>query len=162
VTGGSQSTNSSGLATVGSWTLGNSGSMTTSGTYTNGLNATASVGTASFTAAGRYSFASQIQPFFSAHCAGCHTGGGTFGGLALDPGAAYGDAVGVASTCNGSFDRVATGGGTTAEANSVMMMKLDNLSTISGCSGVMPTTGELTLAQRDTIRAWIRNSAPNN
>ena len=68
----------------------------------------------------------------------------------------------VSSTCNAALKLVAPGGGTAAEAVSVLMLKLDHTGP-AACPGGMPdNTTFVPAAVRDTIRAWIRAGAPQN
>jgi hypothetical protein len=59
---------------------------------------------------------------------------------------------------------VAPGGGATAEANSLLMIKLDHALSLatSPCTSGMPPAGPLPAAVRDIVRAWIRAGAPLN
>jgi len=172
-TGTSQVTNSSGLATVGSWTLSNSATMSTTGTYSNTLSATVQ-GTAistSFTGSARYSWTTHVNPIISTStCTGCHVGAGT-SGLALDGVAAtnYSALVNVTMTCDDptnnldalSYRRVSTSTGTTGRDRSFLWRFMqaypaDSLSTC-GPHSTKTTAGETTI-----LEAWIRNGAPNN
>lgn len=163
VTGGSQFTNASGIATVTSWTLQDGATMSTSGTFANTLRASASgTGNVFFSGTARYSYVNDVNPLWSSNssssCLGCHTFFPNTSAFAN-----WSSIVGVTSNCNGSFDIAATGGGTTAESNSTLMQRLDDSNGGSGCTGVMPDGGTaLTVAERNIVRAWIRNGVPFN
>lgn len=160
VMGGTQATNAAGVATVTSWTLGDAAAMSASGTFANTLSATGGgLGPVMFTGTAMYSYATHIQPIWDASCLGCHGG---LGGLTLSA-PSRGALYDVNGTCNAGWKRVATGGGTTAESNSMLMRRLDNTASgIAGCTSPMPGTTLLPAGDRDRIRAWIRNGAPDN
>jgi Bacterial Ig-like domain (group 2)/Bacterial Ig-like domain (group 1) len=157
--GATPTTNAQGVAMVTSWTLGDGATMSGTGTFANGLSASSgALPAVSFSANGIYSYTTHIQPLW-AGCLGCH---GSLGGLSLaaPSRAALYDVDGV---CNPSSKRVAAGGGITAESNSMLMRRLDNTASgISGCTTPMPGATLLPSADRDKVRAWIRNGAPNN
>jgi hypothetical protein len=100
----------------------------------------------------------EIQALLSTSCAGCHTGGGSSGGLSgLDNYATgYGELVNAATSC-GSADlttRVVPGD---ADA-SFFMAKLDGT---QDCGVRMPIGGPfLDATVRAGIRAWIDSGAP--
>lgn len=165
-------TNPFGRATT-SWTVAASGTPPSDGSFLNTLTVTASGATGtSFTREAVYSYASDVHPLWSSHsgggggtCTGCHGGSG---GLTLsgNASAAYDELLGVSgtgifSTCDSGELRVSTAGGTAGEFASVLMDRLDNDGV--HCSGPMPTSGSLlSTTERNIIRAWIRNGAPEN
>jgi hypothetical protein len=157
VTDPTPTTDDNGVAAATSWSVGDAAVMSDTGTFANTLEAASSAGTVTFNARAVYSYGTHVQPIWDASCAGCH---GTSGGLSLAA-PSHGNLVDQDAACDGTVKRVAVGGGTAAEANSVLMTKMDG-TTLAGCSGVMPTGGALPEATRDIVRAWIRNSAPNN
>jgi hypothetical protein len=115
-----------------------------------GCNATASV-----------SFASTIQPVFSANCTnpGCHGGIKTQANLKLVSGSAYANLVGVSTfECGGSKKRVLPGD----PAQSYLMNKLTGIG-MCPPGGQMPKIGvKLQQSQLDAISNWICAGAPNN
>jgi hypothetical protein len=97
------------------------------------------------------SFATQVQPIFTANCTtGCHGGVRPSAGLSLAAGASYASLVGVRSGCPDGRLRVTRG----SVSASYLVNKLTGVGMLSG--GPLPT------AQIDLIRAWICNGAPNN
>ncbi len=158
-TGTSKTTSTSGLASVTSWTLGASTGMSSTGTFSNSLQATApsnvlSGEPVSFSASAIYSYATHVQPIWTSNCNGCHNW-------------TRATTLGVNASCdspnNNIWDYVATGGGTTAETRSVIMHRMDgNTSGIPGCNSVMPPSGSISGTFLTRLRAWIRNGAPNN
>lgn len=105
------------------------------------------------------SFASQVQPIFTAKCAtmGCHTGLVPQQGLDLSSGKAYAELVNVASSeCSGRT-RVVPGD----VANSYLINKITGVNMCPNTTK-MPKTGSLSSTQIDTIAAWVCNGAPNN
>jgi hypothetical protein len=106
------------------------------------------------------SFASQVQPIFTASCSanGCHSGGAKpAAGLSLVAGAAYGALVNVAaSSCTGKV-RVSP----SSVPNSYLMNKLTNAGICNGTQ--MPKTGQsLSAAELNAISGWICAGAPKN
>jgi hypothetical protein len=162
VTGGTTATDPSGVATLSAWLLGAGSTMSATGTFANGVTASsAGVSDVGFTATGIYSYATHVQAVWNTAtaCLGCH---GALGGLTLAA-PSRAQLYDVNATCNAAWKRVAPGGGTTAEANSMLMQRLDNTAGgIAGCTTVMPPAGVLSAAARDVVRAWIRNGAPDN
>jgi hypothetical protein len=158
LTGTTPATGSDGIATLTSWQLGDVATMSDTGTFANTVSATSSAGSVSFNAKAIYSYSTHVQPIWDANCIGCHGG---LGGLTLtDP--SHANLLDVNAACSTlGAKRVATGGGLTAEAASVLMAKMDNTA-VADCPGVMPQAGVLSEATRNTVRAWIRNGAPNN
>jgi hypothetical protein len=168
VTGASAITNASGIATVGSWTLGATGGVPANGQYSNQLIATAQTAAGTtFNASAYYSYTTHVHPLWSAHgCLGCH---GVAGNLNLNGTAATiysAELFNVATSCAFGVGvvEVAQGGGTTAETNSLLMIKLDHNPALatSPCTLGMPTAAPLSAAVRDVVRAWIRAGAPLN
>ena len=165
ILGGAALTNPSGIATVGSWTVQATGSVPANGQFINALQASApSAGAVNFTARAYFSYAAHVHGIWASQgCTGCHGG---LGGLTLTGTAAgvYTSALfNVPTTCSaGALIRVPPGGGALAEANSLMMLKLDH-SAPAACPGGMPSNATFVpAAVRDTIRAWIRAGAPLN
>ncbi|MEM7415106.1 MAG: hypothetical protein AAF389_06395 [Gemmatimonadota bacterium] len=163
VTSASPTTNASGIATVGSWTLQDGATMSSTGTFANTLRASATgTGNVFFSGTARYSYTNDVDPLWSSNssgsCIGCHTFLPNTSAFAN-----WSSIVGVTSGCNAAFDLAATGGGTAAENNSTMIQRLDDTNGGSGCTGVMPDGGSnLTVAERNIVRAWIRNGVPFN
>lgn len=105
------------------------------------------------------SFASDIQPIFTANCAlrGCHGSLRPQEGMDLSAGAAFGSLVNVSASQCGSRLRVAPGD----PAASYLMDKLLGVDLCYGSQ--MPKIG-VSLAKNDIDRigAWICNGAQNN
>jgi adhesin/invasin len=175
-TGTSQVTNASGLATVTSWNLSNTTSMSATGTYPNTLSATVQ-GTAistSFTGSARYSWATHVNPIWiaSPSCTSCHAGtsGGT-SGLSLGGSAAqnYAQLFNVTLTCDdpandldgASYRRVSNSTGTTGRDRSFLwrFMIANPTDQISTCG---PHATKASAANTTIIEAWVRNGAPQN
>jgi hypothetical protein len=106
------------------------------------------------------SFASDVQPIFTAHCATalfCHTGSSPAQGMNLSAGMAYAAIVGVASMEMSSLDRVAPGD----PANSYLVRKINGGPGIVGSQ--MPLGGPfLSAADIATITNWVQQGAANN
>jgi hypothetical protein len=105
------------------------------------------------------SFSSQIQPIFTASCAGaaCHDSVMPADGLPLTPGSSYASLVGVSSTQCTSVRLVAPG----APDQSYLVWKLQG----SGAcffGSRMPKSAPLSASQIQLVRDWIVNGAPNN
>ncbi|MGH7703224.1 MAG: Ig-like domain-containing protein [Gemmatimonadales bacterium] len=103
------------------------------------------------------SFASDVQPIFTASCIGCHFTGGLAPNLTF--GNAYTAIVNVTSTtvlCGGQI-YVVPG----SPSTSFLQQKMDST---HNCGGRMPPgVGQmLPQATRDIIRLWILSGAPNN
>jgi len=158
----SQTANASGIATLGNWRLSTTGVPTTAqptgGTYTNTLSVTSGSATAfTFTATARWSFGSDVAPLFTTNsqgsCNGCHTVG-NFG--------TYTNIVSKAAVDNpGCGTLVSTNG---LLASSFLYSKIQHTQS-GGCGGSMPALAGLpflTTVERNTIRDWILNTAPNN
>jgi hypothetical protein len=170
VTGGSVQTDASGNATVGSWTLAANGTVPASGFYPNQLLVTSQAASSvALQASAYFSYTTHVHPMWAAAAAGgctfCHTAVNGFGGLSLGGTAAatYPQLFNVATTCqSGQLLEVAPGGGTAAEAASLLVQKLDHTAP-AACPGGMPSSATLIpAAMRDTIRAWVRAGAPLN
>ena len=83
-----------------------------------------------------------VQAVFDSHCSGCHTDGGSSGGLNLDDGNSYGTLVDVAAGVGGT--RVTCGD----SAGSVLFSRID--------AGTMPPAGRLDPEDPiTTIQEWI-------
>jgi mono/diheme cytochrome c family protein len=95
-----------------------------------------------------------FQAFVDDNCAGCHTGGGANGGLAMDD--AVGDTVDVASAGNPAMVLVSPG----SLEDSYLWAKLnDTQGDVGGAGDVMPTTG--VLADLSVVEDWILAGAPD-
>jgi hypothetical protein len=99
------------------------------------------------------SFATQIQPVFTASCVGCHGAGGN-GGLDLRAGSAYANLVGVNSPTYGSA-RVVAG-----DASSSLLYR--KMSGAAGVGNVMPPAGALDASTLDLVERWIDEGAEDN
>ena len=111
-------------------------------------------GTVSDTVKADPSYATDIQPIWTASCIGCHGSGGD-AGLNLSSGSSYANLVNVASTQEGTKMRVLPGDAT----NSWTVMKIENRQTVGG---KMPPSGSLTANQIQNIKNWITQGAKNN
>jgi len=159
----SETANSSGVATLSpGWTLSASGVPTSSapsgGTYANSISVTSGSATAAtLTGTARWSFGSDVAPIFTSNsqgsCNGCHSAG-NFG--------TYTNIVGRAAVDNpGCGTLISTNG---VLGSSFLYSKIQHTQS-GGCGGPMPqATGNpfLTSTERNTIRDWILNNAPNN
>jgi hypothetical protein len=161
VTGSPATTNGSGVATLGSWTLGSSAGDSLHGAYVNTVTASASgTNTVQFADSGFYSLASDVMPIFATTAAGpcssCHSAG--FPPDFSSAANFFNSAVSKTGSCNVSYQRVAPGnwGGS-------LLGVLMNASGPAGCAQpVMPTTGALPAATRRIISDWVNRSALNN
>lgn len=110
-------------------------------------------------AAETVSFKRDIVPVLKTRCATCHMTGKEAGNIALHPGAAYANLVGVKSTETNHL-RVKSG----APAASYLMMKLDGTHLDAGGKGTRMPLGapQLDAATRQRIRTWIAEGAKNN
>ncbi len=100
----------------------------------------------------------QIQAvIFTPTCAtvNCHFGGAPDAGLNLEDGNSYMNLVGVTSSQDANFMRVAAGD----PDNSYLVRKLEGNGTVPT---IMPPTGMLPAAQITAIRDWIAAGAPEN
>ena len=139
------------IATVGSWTLGITGTLS-NGTYANSLSAASGV-TVGFAATARYSYSLDVQPIYTTKCAFCHP---ALSVPNLGSGSSYAATVGVAAVCGGQTDVVPSN-----SAASYLYQKVINAT--PACGGRMPPGGPfLPAATTDIIRDWIDNGAPNN
>jgi hypothetical protein len=105
------------------------------------------------------SFATDVQPIFSANCAtsGCHSGVSPTGNLNLEPGQAYGNIVNVASFEVPAVSRVLPGDA----SSSYLYQKITNAMGIVGVS--MPYFSDpLPSDEIDAIESWINQGALNN
>jgi hypothetical protein len=96
-----------------------------------------------------------IQSIWQANCSGCHLGGGSSGGLDLDPPGSDLVLLNVPSAQDGSFTRVVPGD----PLASLLFLKLncDN----PGLGSRMPLGGpNLSLTQQALIFDWIEAGAP--
>ncbi len=102
-----------------------------------------------------------VQPILTRTCAfaGCHGGPSPQAGLHLGTGRTFTNVVGVPSTQVPRLLRVAP----STPDSSYVILKLEGLAGgVGGIGTQMPLGGQLTAAQIDTIRAWIRSGAANN
>ncbi len=154
VAGGSTTATCAGfgaIATVGSWSVGITGSLA-NGAYANGLSATSNGTSVGFTATARYSYSLDVQPIYTASCAGCHP---ALSAPNLGSGSSHAATVGVASACGGLIYVVAS-----SSATSYLYQKV--ISATPTCGTRMPPSGLLPAATTNIIRDWIDNGAPNN
>ena len=102
-------------------------------------------------------FEQDIQPFFNQQCYACHLRGAEPGGLALEPGIAYEELVGVEST-QSDLLRVAPG---EPEA-SYLVHKLRGTHLEVGGEGARMPQGGVGVTEDilDTIVRWIEAGAP--
>ena len=132
-----------------SWFVGASGVMSSTGTFTNTLTAsTAGIPSFQFSVPARYSYGTHVEPIWGG-CTGCH-GSWTYDAL-----------VGVQAFCSATVYRVQLGGGVAAADNSALLQKLDPALPGPGTCG-SHTGGSESSTNLAIIRAWIRNSAPDN
>jgi len=127
------------------------GTTTTSSTTTS---------TTTTTMAGPVSFATDVQPIFTANCAlsGCHAGAFPAQGMNLSAGVAYANLVGVTSVECPTFQRVAAG----APSSSYVIFKLQGSGPCFGGSRMPLFADPLPDAQIQTISNWIAQGALNN
>ena len=117
------------------------------------------------------SFATDVMPVMTMHCASCHgssvrSGGLFLGDTANDAAAVYKNLVGVPSAENASMDFVTA----SDPARSFLMHKLDGdqcqydaMCSGGTCQHAMPMLGgQLTETERDAIRSWIYQGAMND
>jgi len=105
------------------------------------------------------SFASDVQPIFTANCATlsfCHTGSSPQEGMNLSAGMAYAAIVGVPRMEVPALDRVAPGD----PANSYLVRKINGGPSILGSQ--MPLGGQLSAEEIAVITSWVQQGAPNN
>lgn len=105
------------------------------------------------------SFASAVQPIFTASCAtaGCHKGVMPQQGLDLSAGKAYANLVNVAANeCNDGRKLVLPG----QPSQSYLMDKMMNVDLCSGTK--MPKLGSVSNAELQTVADWICGGALNN
>jgi len=124
--------------------------MQSNGTFPHTLTATVN-GTAisaAFTGSAIYSYATNVLPVFNS-CNGCH------GGFISRP-----NLYNLPSGCSPSTLRISPVGGITAEQQSLVTIYVIGLTNPSGCTG--HGGGTFVDPTLQTIRAWIRNGAPNN
>jgi hypothetical protein len=105
------------------------------------------------------SFSRDLVPVLRANCATCHLTGSEAGNLALHPGAAYKNLVGVQSI-ESKWLRVKPG----APDESYLLMKLDGTHLDAGGNGGrMPYNMEpLDAATRSKFRDWVAAGASEN
>ena len=128
-----------------------SATMQSNGTFPHTLTATVN-GTAisaAFTGSAIYSYATNVLPVFNSSCNGCHGGFITRANL-----------YNQAAACSPSTLRISPVGGITAEQQSLVTIYVMGLANPSGCTG--HGGGTFVDPTLQTIRAWIRNGAPNN
>ena len=96
-----------------------------------------------------------IQSIWQGNCSGCHLGGGSSGGLNLDPPGSDLNLINVQSAQNPSFTRVVPGD----PLASLLFLKLNCDS--PGLGSRMPLGGpNLSLTQQALIFDWIEAGAP--
>jgi adhesin/invasin len=152
VTGGTQTTNASGIATVTSWTLGGTSADAADGTMANTLSAaTPGATSATFTASAIYTWSGDANAVVgtTSGCAGCH-------GFNRNPN----NIVGVASSATGSCP----GRTLVIAGNAASSLVYQKINWPAPCGGDMPTapSPQLSAAQLKIVRAWINNGALNN
>lgn len=106
------------------------------------------------------SFVSDIAPILKTRCATCHLTGQEAGAMALHPGAAYSNIVGVPAVSAPKMLRVAP----EQPERSYLMLKLEGKHLDAGGSGSqMPLGGPpLDGPTLELVREWIRAGALNN
>jgi hypothetical protein len=161
VTGSPATSSGSGVATLGSWTLGATVGDSTHGTYVNTVTASAT-GTNSVTFADSafYSLASDVMPIFATAgagpCSSCHTAG--FPPDFSSAANFYNTTVSKTGGCNTGYFRVAPG-----NWGASLLGLLMNATGPAGCTTtVMPPGGALPAATRRIISDWVNRSALNN
>jgi adhesin/invasin len=163
VTGSPATTNGSGIATLGSWTLGAVAAAGDSarGMYTNTVTASATgTNSVQFADSGFYSLANDVMPIFATApagpCSSCHSAG-----FPPDFSAAanfYNSTVSKTGSCNTGSLRVAPG-----NWGASLLGLLMNAAGPAGCTTtVMPPGGVLPAATRRIISDWVNRSALNN
>ena len=107
------------------------------------------------------SFASSVQPIFSANCAtsGCHSGAFPAGNMNLESGQAYGNIVNVASLEVPALKRVLP-----SDASSSYLYRKLKFTGSPDIVGVQMPFGSAPLPsdEIDAIEAWINQGAQNN
>lgn len=123
-----------------------------------GADASASTAEAPQESAAEVSFSEDIQPFLTQNCYACHLTGSASADLSLQPGTAYDDLVGVAST-QSDLARVEPG---EPEASYLLHKLRGTHLDVGGSGAQMPLGGgsvpDETLA---LVEAWIAAGAPN-
>lgn len=108
------------------------------------------------------SFATRVQPIFTANCAfaGCHAGTSPQEGMNLSGGLAYQNIVNVPSNERAGMMRVTP----SQPDSSYLVHKVQGTQgTVGGSGGQMPLGGTpLSTQQVSLIRAWITQGAKNN
>lgn len=106
------------------------------------------------------SFAGDVQPIFTANCtnSSCHGGATPQQGQNLSAGQAYSNIVSVPSKEVPSLFRVKPFNAD----SSYLYIKVSGGSGIAPGTVKMPKGGSLSLAQIETIKAWIDQGAKNN
>lgn len=107
-------------------------------------------------------FATEVQPIFSVACAGCHTQGGTSGGLNLNPGVSRNNLVNVpANNSNAQMNRITPG-----DPQASFLFKKTNCTNLNSMPNQpygarMPRSGPpyLNAADQARILDWIREGA---
>lgn len=98
-----------------------------------------------------------VQAVWDATCAGsgCHTGGGTSGGLDLAEGSSHANLVGV-SSIGAAMDLVTAG---STDDSYLWHKLLGTQGDVGGAGSDMPLGTSLTSGQLGTIESWILNGA---
>jgi len=98
----------------------------------------------------------EVQPIFTAHCTGCHSGGAPAAGLNLSTGAAHGATVGVASTGVPALNLIEAGDPGTSYL-------LDKVLGVAAVGAQMPLNGTpLTVTEIALIAEWATAGALDN
>jgi adhesin/invasin len=151
-TGTSVPTNASGLATMGSWTMGGTAADDALGRMANTIGASApGTNTATFTDFGIYTFSGDVTLIIGTPCTGCHYTAWTRAAI-----------VGVAAHANSA--PYVCGGTTLVVAGSASTSLIyEKLIASPPCGVEMPFGGPfLSAATVKMVRAWINNGALNN
>jgi hypothetical protein len=118
--------------------------------------------TVELSATTQVSFANDVQPIFSQHCAvvGCHVPGDPPEGQVLAAGFAYSNVVNVQSVEVPTLNRVTPSN----LGQSYLYDKITAMNLAEGTSYMPPATtdDELTAAEKNTIMNWIQSGALNN
>jgi hypothetical protein len=152
----SGTTNGSGQFALTSWTMGSTGTETSTGGLLNTATLTAGSATGTATDTGFYTFSLDVNPLIGSPCDGCHyVSWGTRSNIV---GVTQSDAVGYTSCTTGNSPSLLVSAG--AANSSLIYVKLAGT---AGCGSPMPPpSGGFTAAQLKTVRAWINRSALNN
>jgi hypothetical protein len=151
------STNASGIATVGGWTLGGTGTENADGTLTNTLSGSATgTGGTAFAGFGIYTWAgdmnSLIGPGAGSACVSCHS-------FTLTPtNTLVGIAPSSAPCSTSGYVRVVAG----TAGSSLIYLKVSQATPPCGSQMPLSPNPLLNATQLQIVRAWINNGAKNN